>query len=324
MGIYTNADGIPLSLAVFLATDKYERVSNSISVTSLIKPIRQLILSNRIPADMRRTDIKDLIQSRIGSAIHDGIESAWKNNYKAALSDLGFPESVINRVKINPDPSTLQPNDLPVYMEVRSSKMIGGYTVTGKFDFIAEGRLEDFKSTSTFTWINDTKDDDHTLQGSMYRWLNPEIITEDHMAIQYIFTDWNRGSAKKDPNYPQKRVMKRMLKLLSIAETESYIQKKIFLLDMYKEANEKDIPRCTDTELWRSEPTFKYYKNKHKMERSTKNYDSYAGAHDHLMRDGNVGIIVTKPAEVKACKYCPAFPVCTQKDDLIIAGELII
>lgn len=323
MGIYTNTEGVPLSVAVFLATDKYEVIPNSISVTSLIKPVRQLILSKRVPYGMRTVEVGDLIASRIGTAIHDGIEKAWTTNHEQALADLGFPKHVIDRIKINPDPKTVNAGDIPIYMELRRSREIDGHMVTGKFDFVAEGRVQDFKTTSTFTWINNTKDDDHALQGSIYRWLNPDIITDDRMSIQYIFTDWNRGSAKKDPSYPQKRVLQRMLPLLSLNETERYIRNKLSLITMYKDADEKDIPHCNDVELWRSIPTYKYYKNPQKTDRSTKNFDTYQEAHARLMQDGMIGKIITKPAEVKACRYCPAFPVCTQKDDLILAGELV-
>jgi len=32
--------------------------------------------------------------------------------------------------------------------------------------------------------------------------------------------------------------------------------------------------------------------------------------------------VIEKPGTVNACKYCPAFSVCTQKDDLLARGEL--
>jgi hypothetical protein len=39
---------------------------------------------------------------------------------------------------------------------------------------------------------------------------------------------------------------------------------------------------------------------------------------------GGKGIILDKLGEVKACKYCAAFPVCTQKDALIACGDLVL
>lgn len=130
-----------------------------------------------------------MVQSRIGSAIHDAIERAWTTNHVEALSLLGYPNKVIERIRINPDPKHVTEDIIPVYLEQRANKQVGKYIISGKFDFVGDGRVEDFKSTSTFTAINNTNDEKYILQGSIYRWLNPQLITKDEMAIQFIFTD---------------------------------------------------------------------------------------------------------------------------------------
>lgn len=45
---YTNTTNIPLPLAVFLATDDYDYQPDTISVTTLLKPIKQIILGRRL------------------------------------------------------------------------------------------------------------------------------------------------------------------------------------------------------------------------------------------------------------------------------------
>lgn len=322
MSTYTNVTGVPLSVAVYLATDTYDHVPNSISVTSLLKPLRQIILRARVPSEMNVTDILSLVKSRTGTAIHDSIERAWKTNYRKALKRLGYPDSVIDRVKINPDPDTVTESDIPVYMELRTQREIMGYTITGKFDFVAEGRLEDFKSTTVFTWINGNKDEDHSLQGSLYRWLNPQIILEDHMAIQYIFTDWMPGRAAAEEKYPNKPMEQKLIPLLSIEDTEQYVKERLLQVKQLWNADETVLPLCNDKELWRNAPHYKYYKNPAKRLRSTKNFDSSADAYVRHAEDGKVGVVVEVPGMVIACKYCAAFPVCTQKDALIADGSL--
>lgn len=324
MSAYLNAAGIPLSLAVFLATDNYDYSEDptSISATALLKPIRQLILSARVPPEQASVDIADMIPSRMGSAIHDAIERSWTVNHAEALKKLGYPAGLVKRVKINPNPDELAEGDIPVYLEQRTIKEFMGYRISGKFDFVGEGRLEDFKSTSVFTWINHTNDDKHIRQGSIYRWLNPKLVTSDEMSIQYIFTDWSSARARAEAKYPPKRVMERRLTLLSIPETEAFIRQKLTQLNQYRDAPEKDLPLCTDEDLWRKEPVFKYYKNPNSTGRSTKNFDTKQEAMARFYEDGGVGKVVEKPGEVTACKFCPAFPVCTQKDALIAAGDL--
>jgi len=323
---YSNTTNVPLSLAVFLATDNYDYNSDPhhISATSLIKSVRQIILTARIPQDEVSIELEQMISSRIGTAIHDAIERAWIQNYQTALQNLGYPKRIIERIRINPDPAEVTDDIIPIYLEQRTTKQVGNFLISGKFDFVGDGRVEDFKTTSVYTAINHTNDEKYILQGSIYRWLNPQLITKDEMAIQFIFTDWSAAKARTDPNYPQKRIQQRILKLKSIAETDAYVRRKISLIERYWNAPEEEIPECSDADLWRSEPVFKYFKNPAKMIRSTKNYATRQEANQRLAEDGFVGVVVEQPGQVTACKYCSAFPLCTQKDRLIAAGDLVI
>lgn len=192
----TNRENIPLSVALFLAVDHYDYIPKTISATSLIRPLRQYILARRVPQGADIPDLEDFIAARFGTAVHDGIEKAWSDEKTRvqALQDLGYPPNIIERIVFNPKPEDLKPDSIPVYMELRSFKELMGFRVSGKFDFVGDGGLEDFKSTSVYTWIKGRKDDDYILQGSIYRWLNPEIITKDVLTIQFIFTDWHHAS----------------------------------------------------------------------------------------------------------------------------------
>ena len=321
---YANVSTVPLSLAVFLASDNYEYTDdpNTLSATSLIKPLRQLILSNRVNVEDATTDLISMVQSRMGSAIHDAIERSWVDNHRGALQILGYPAKIIERIRINPQPEELTADTIPIYLEQRAQKKVGKYTISGKFDFVGDGRVEDFKSTSVFTAINNTNDAKYILQGSIYRWLNPQLITKDEMAIQFIFTDWSAARARSEANYPQQRTQQRLLPLKSIQETDAFIRNKLALLDQYWDAPEADIPLCTDEDLWRSAPVFKYYKNPYKMSRSTKNFDTQQEAFMRKAEDGNVGVVIEQPGQVTACKYCAAFSACAQKDALIATGDL--
>jgi hypothetical protein len=322
---YSNVSAVPLSLAVFLATDKYDHDDSTISATSLIKPVRQLILSSRVSTEDSVVDLGSMVASRIGTAIHDGIENAWLSNYKQALTSLGYPNKVIEKVLINPPQDQPVPDGaIPIYMEQRSYKQVGKYKISGKFDFIGDGRVEDFKTTSVYTYLSGSNDEKYVLQGSLYRWLNPKLITKDEMAIQFIFTDWSGARAKTEANYPPQRFHQKLFPLKSIQETDVYVRNKLALLDQYWDADEADIPECDDADLWRSAPVFKYYKNPQKMTRSTKNFDTRQDAYLRMAEEGNVGIVVEQPGQVTACRYCSAFSVCTQKDSLIARGDLTI
>ena len=109
---------------------------------------------------------------------------------------------------------------------------------------------------------------------------------------------------------------------MSLEDTEAYIAGKLTQLNNHKETPEPDIPKCTDEELWRKPAKWKYYKDPNKTKRSTKNFDNPGDAHAYRQSNGSFGIVVETPGEVVACKYCPAFPVCTQKDEYLANGTL--
>jgi hypothetical protein len=92
------------------------------------------------------------------------------------------------------------------------------------------------------------------------------------------------------------------------------------------DAPEEEIPQCTDEDLWRSDPVFKYYKNGDiTAKRSTKNFDTHQEAVIYMSTEnGGKGAIKEVPGQVTACKYCPAFMACTQKDSFIASGDLVL
>lgn len=323
MSVVTNKGDIPLGLAVWLLHDEYDYIDepNYISVTGLMKPLRHIILPARVPKELQQSDVEDYISRALGHSLHDSIEKAWLRGHRRSLQLLGYPEKVIDRVLINPTAEELAAveNPVPVYLEQRAFRtiVINGvtYTIGGKFDMVAEGIVHDNKSTTAYTWLYGTKDDDYKLQGSLYRWLNPDKITEDFIRINFIFTDWQKMSAKQNPNYPQKRCLYKDIPLMSMEETEEWIRWKLSQVIKFKDTPENQLPECTDEELWRSAPQYKYYSDPSKTSgRSTKNFDSPTEARAFMAEKGGKGVVIAVPGEVKRCSYCNAFPICTQKD----------
>lgn len=315
----TNKGDIPLALAVWLLHDEYDYVSNPnyISATTLMKPLRAIILPRRVPPENREMDLEDTISRALGHSLHDSIEKAWIKGGAKSLKLLGYPEKVIEKVLVNPTQEELDavPDAIPVYLEQRAHRKVGTWIVGGKFDMVADGIVHDNKSTSAYTWVYGGRNDEHALQGSLYRWLNPTKISEDFIRINYIFTDWQRAQARQNPNYPQSRIRYKDIPLLSVEETDKWVVDKLALIDKYKDAPEHELPNCTNEELWMSDPQFKYYADPTKLSgRSTKNFDDVAEARAFQASKGGKGIVITVPGIPKRCDYCDAFPVCTQKD----------
>lgn len=329
-----NEQKIGLSMAVFLAHDDYDYDPrpNGISATGMLKSPRQIILTKRVKDKQTSIDISTLAASTFGTAVHDGVEKAWANkNYVKAMMKLGIDQNVIDRVRVNPDPPILfDPNEdpdtrlIPIYMEKRSEKEVNGIIVTGKFDFVKDGELEDHKTTGVYTYIKKTNNEKFRLQGSIYRWLNPDIIRNDKMLINYVFTDWSALKAKieKDRGYPPHRMMSVPITLMTLDETQTWIENKINEIKINVSRDEANLPPCTIEDLWQGATVYKYYKNPKSKVRSTKNFTTFAEAQTRLVKERNVGVIDIVPGMAKACNYCAGAAICSQAKQLVLDGLL--
>ena len=320
----TNNQGLSLAMAVWLAHDEYTNGAEEfqdddvMSVTSLIKPTRQIVLGPRVPITEQKTDVMDLFGVRHGHALHNDIENAWTDGYSVAMQRLGYPQKVIDKVRINPADEDLSDEIIPVYLEQRRFRKIkvDGYEIilSGKFDQIIDGELNDTKKTTVYTHINGTKVEDYRIQGSMYRWLNMDQVTSDTMKIQHIFSDWKKGESMRTKGYPPTPVHEFSVDLWSESETETWIKNKIREVIANQGLDDEDMIRCSDKDLWRSDPKYKYYADAAKASlggRSTRNFTDYAAAALHCSTEGK-GVVVTIPGQVKACGYCKAKPICLQ------------
>ena len=325
---FSNRSNIPLSLAVWLCDDDYDHDDdpNTISATTLLKPIRAIVLARQNMQLNKVADVEGLIASRMGTALHTAIENTWKNHKKVVeiLSNLGYNAEVIRNILINPAKEEISIDSICIYMEQRSSKKVGKFKITGKFDMVIEGALEDYKSTGTYNYISGSNKEKYKQQGSIYRWLNPTIITEDIMKIQYIFTDWSAMKARQDKKYPQKRLVEQRINLMSIPETETFVAGIVAKIEHCESLPQSDLPVCTSEELWRKPDVFKYYKDPLKKTRSTKNFDIYNEAVDRMIADGNTGVIDTIKGQVIRCKYCDVIGICDQAKQLVTEGSLVI
>lgn len=329
---YTNNYDLPLSLAVWLLHDGYDHSAvadpYTFSVTEIIKPVRQIILGRRAAAlpieEQTQPDVISLFNARVGQSVHSAIENAWMSDrLPDLLHALGISKRVGKEIEINPDPANSDPDAFKLYMEQRRTVQINDkYSLTGQYDFNFDGQLEDFKFTKTYAITSGVNDEYYIKQGSCYKFLFPDQVTEDHTRISFLFGDWMASRAFGD--YPTVAIDSKMFPLMSQFQTETFIKDKFAQIEQYRTAPETSLPECTPEELWKDKDVYKYYKNPAKTERSTKNFDSLSEANLRLAKDGGVGIVKTALGKVKACKYCKAFPICSQKDRLLLSGQLEI
>ena len=321
---YTNNNNISLPLAVWLMHDDYDYDSraNVISATSLLKPTRALVLKTQNSGLDKEVDISDLVAARMGSAIHAIAEEAWlqRGNITKALKAMGT--SNLDKIFIiNPD-KPVKDSEIAVYVEQRHETTVGDYIISGKYDLVLDGTISDYKSTSVWTYIYDSNALKYTQQGSIYKWLAPDRITDNKIDIQFIFTDWSSAQAIRDPKYPQSKVLTKSYPLWSVEQTEHFIKQKLEDITALLDKVQEDLPLCTSDKLWESATKYKYFKNPDSL-RATKNFDSLDEANIRLANEG-IGEIKTVPGEAKACRYCEVAGVCHQAKNLVQQGRLVL
>jgi hypothetical protein len=329
--MYTNNTHIPLPVAVWLASDKDYDIGTDpriISATSLLKPIRMLVLERQL-LQQADVDISLAIPAKMGTAIHKSAEDVWtdKKDREECFKNLGMPY-LINKVVVNPEkPDTDKVN---IYVEQRKEVDLGDFIVSGQFDFVVDGELHDIKSTRTYSYVKGDKASEYIMQGSIYRWLNPTIIKDNWIVINYIFVDWSPLAAMGERNkpiheqtYPSSRALAKRYPLHSLEETERFIKTKLDELKTYQHLNQEDLPECGPKDLWAEEPRWAVYRNPHNRNKATRVLNTAAEAHSYNIEKCNgTGAVVERPGSVKRCGYCPAVEVCTQAEGLRRRGLL--
>ena len=309
---YINSTNMSLLMSVWAIASDYDGKNQGkcISATSLLQGTKITVMSRRADKDKLAVELSDLIPSAYGSAIHASIEKAWKSKrLPEYLLSLGLNQETIDNIRVNPDKVT--PDIIPVYLEQRASKELNGWTVNGQFDAIVDGQLMDNKSMGVYGYLKGTNKDKFIWQGSIYRWLNPDLVKEPSIAINYIFTDWSKADTYK-PDYPKSRILTERYLLHSLKDTEKFISNKLAELDKYMDGPENEIPECTSEDLWRDKSVWKVYKDASSpraMSGGVK--ETYQEAISFQMIKG--GIVKEIKGQVKRCLRCPAFNICKQR-----------
>ena len=293
---YTNKYNFPDFVQEWLKHDEYDYDPNTFSATTLMQPARAYALKAQNMDDLE-IDLSDLIASRYGTAIHDSVEKVNLQGCK---------------------------------QEERLRKVVMNKTITGKFDILRQisndqWELIDVKSTSVWTFIYGSRDEDYKKQLSIYRWLaiqNGYNVTS-RAKIWMIFTDWSKDRASKNEDYPDTRIKIKEVELWSEEETLKYIGSRIQALEAAKEQPQENMPLCTDEDLWASPDVWQVKKQGRKT--SLKNCETksqaeeYIGSYEPKERD-KLSIELRKGG-VKRCKYCTARKFCDQYKQLVEEGR---
>ena len=265
----------------------YKPNEHQYSVTTILNPTRQVILSRRYGEEITQ-DVSNMIWMLFGTALHTVLENAQEGENQ-------FKEEYLKQ-----------------HLDILD-KELKGYYLSGKADLldVAEKEMTDYKTTSVYKIIK--KDyTDWKKQLLIYSWLFKQIGFDiDKAKIVALLKDWST-KAKIDKSYPQLQVQVIKFKFTKkdFEEIEKFIISKFKELKANENVSDKDLPMCTSEERWNTGN--KYAVKKKKNKRADRVYDTLKEAEEHLSRVGDKDYMIEfREGQDKRClEYCSCCMFC--------------
>lgn len=258
------------------------------SVTELLKPTKQLLLSRRHAAEIEQ-DASELIWTLMGSAFHRVVE--------AAEIDDSFQEE-------------------------RLGISFRGEKITGGFDLYHGGIVSDFKFTSVWSFIYGSRIKDWTAQLNLYAYmLERQGFEVEGVEVICVFRDWNRHKAQADPQYP-KPVERITLELWDKERVEAFLQERFADIKANAALPDDLIPECTPEERWEAPDTFAVMKPGGK--RALRVFDNIDEAREFAAGhpdSGNLRVVARSEPPKRCLDFCPVNRFCHYYRGLFQSGQ---
>jgi hypothetical protein len=247
------------------------------SVTELLKPTKQLLLSRRHAGEIEQ-DASEMIWTLMGSAIHRVVEAAGIDN---------------------------------AIQEERIMVTFQGEKISGGFDLYHGGIISDFKFTSAWSYIYGSRLNEWTAQLNLYAYLlERQGFEVDGIEVICVFRDWNRHKAQSDPQYP-KPVERISLELWDREKTEAFLRERIHEIKSNESLPDDLIPECSPSERWEAPDTFAVMKPGGK--RALRVFDNVLEAREFALghKDADNLVVMARSEPPKRCvDFCPVNRFC--------------
>ena len=276
----TNKAGLPQPFVDF-ATRDYEYKEKRYSVTTLLNPVRQILLKRRHDSDITQ-DVSEMVWLIFGTAVHKILEQTKDRD--ALYKEEKFTHTLEN-----------------------------GYTISGIVDLydLENEIVTDYKTASIWKVIfGDYKD--WRRQGLAYAWLLKKCGLECKQAKFYaLLKDWNSGDAKRKSEYPKQAVESVVFDVTEsgLKEIDEFINNKINELIKYENIADDELPLCSEEDRWYTGDKFAVMKNGRKS--ALRVFDNEEEAKSYMQENGG-DYIENRKGEDRKCKdYCQCCEFCS-------------
>lgn len=275
-----NVHSLPDSIVRAISNDSYDgpkQQVDKVGITTLIGPPKIHFLKIRHWGEIEE-DVSERLWSLLGQAVHSVMERAEDKN---------------------------------TIREERLEEMVDGITVSGQMDLMGKDCIEDYKCTSTWTYIfNPTGKKEWVEQLNCYRWLARKIFDIKRLTVHMILRDHMGSKAKQDPTYPQIPFKSIDCVVWAIGKTEAFIKARVAMFKACKTLTDEQLPDCTKHEMWEKDGTWAIMKPGRKT--AVKVCATELEAQNYLPVNPGCSI-VSRPGTRNRCEnYCPVNKWCLQ------------
>jgi hypothetical protein len=281
----TNRLNLPQGIVNAVLNDPYDSGDCDISVTRLITPPYQRKLMNEVE---QIEDASDRIWSLIGQSTHTILERAYP---------VEADDSLLTRQQL-----------LEKYGHLTEQRLFmncNGWRVSGAFDVFEIDTMFDYKVTSAWSVIGETKIEWEQQLNLLRLLAIRNGIQVERLRIIAILRDWSKMKAKIDPTYPQAQVVPVDIPVWDAKVAEDYMIKRV------KAHQAENPPPCTAVERWQRDDVYAVMKDGRKS--AVKLFDNETDAHRHAANLGKGHLVALRVGEsVRCASYCSVSHACPQ------------
>ena len=286
--LVTNKHNLPQSLVNAVTTERHNK-EGSVSATTLLQGVKQIILTNR-HWDEIEDDVSDRVWALFGTAVHKLLEER------------------------NPN----------AFTEEKFECKLGDKTVTGQVDLydMEKKEITDYKTASVWK-IKFQSFDDWKKQGLIYAWLlKQEGLEVKRCRFIAMLRDWIKGEAVRNGDYPQAQIYEYVFDVTEkdLREIEIFIKDKVLQIIDNEKKSDDEIKECSAEERWQSDNKWKVKKPSRKT--ALKVFDNEKDAMTYRDEIGGDSYVEFVPGESKRCTdYCLCNKFCNFYKEHCMKGE---
>lgn len=282
---FTNKYNLPQAVFDVLSNDGYKAGKDDFSATSLLKSPRQLQLYRRHFSDIEE-DVSDRVWSLLGQAAHGILE---KHGDDTSLVEERLYTTIFDRV------------------------------LSGQVDHYHEGCVTDYKVTSVWTVMRDTKIHDWTEQLNIYAHIfRKNDFPIKRLQIVAILRDWSETEKLRYKDYPASPIMVIPITVWEENKCEQFVHTKMGKHIAAEKLPDDELPPCSEKDTWQAPNVYAVMKEGRKT--AIKLHDTLEAAQDHACQltdeGGNHIYIQTRLGTCRNCeRYCSVASFCNQWKD---------